>query len=371
MLQTALSLATPEPAPCAAANAAREAGREDPLAFAIGRDHAQHHLAIAAALLMQHPALARGWQAGRTQAMGRATPSNSAIRAWLQLRLQAWLMGAGFAAELLGPERLAGLATTSCPVRRVALGGPEAGEDAATVVALDAQAAGYEGPLAILSQAAARAMAGVDADEARRRATVSGERVEPWMGLAAPAWWRVASLRACAQPLPFAQAAALPLCLAPPTEARLPNAVHRLQHTLAQALTGPGWAARSAVAGAGLEHEALRHDFNLFVGALAPRLVAAQSLAHDSLAHAAALEDIWLDERVRRRWRHLLLSLGEAGVQAWQAHLHRSAVATGPQRAQGTQPARAALAGPWWRSGRRDPRAHRPLQRSLPLAMSA
>jgi len=371
MLQTPLSLATPEPAPCAAAGAVCKADREDPLAFAIGRDHARHRQAIATALLMQHPALTRGWQAGRSQTMRRAAPSNPAIRLWLKLRLQAWLTGAGFAADALSPERLAGLATTSCPVRRVALSGPESGDDAATVVALDARASGYEGPLAILSQAAARAMAGVDADEARRRATVSAERGEPWMGLAAPAWWRVASLRACAQPLPFAQAAALPLCLAPPTEARLHNAVHRLQHALAQALTGPGWAARSAVAGAGLEQEALRHDFNLFVGAMAPRLVAAQAWAHDSPAHAAALEDIWLDERVRRRWRHLLLSLGEAGVQVWWERLNHRAATTGPQRAQGTQPAPAALAGPWWRSGRGGHRTHRPLQRSLPLAMSA
>ena len=62
-----------------------------------------------------------------------------------------------------------------------------------------------------------------------------------------------------------------------------------------------------------LPEHTLRHDFNLFVGAIAPRVLEA---GPDTRSVRRALEDAWLHERVQRRWQHFVFSLGEAGVEA-------------------------------------------------------
>jgi hypothetical protein len=99
----------------------------------------------------------------------------------------------------------------------------------------------------------------------------------------------------------------------PPNRVRLLNAVQGLQALVTQAFAAPGWAARCARIAALLPAHTLRHDFNLFVGAMAPRVLAAPASGQPL---REALEDAWLHERVQRRWQHLVLSLGEAGVEA-------------------------------------------------------
>jgi hypothetical protein len=94
---------------------------------------------------------------------------------------------------------------------------------------------------------------------------------------------------------------------------RLLNAAQGLQALVTQAFAAPGWAARCAAIAALLPEHTLRHDFNLFVGAMAPRVLAAPTQGQGL---RDALEDAWLHERVQRRWQHLVLSLGEAGTEA-------------------------------------------------------
>jgi hypothetical protein len=317
MLQTSISFDTPQAAPRG----------EDRSAFQIGWDHARHGLHLPAILPATLPAehglqpLRQGWHAAQAVFGRRTWPARPAVRLWLALRLAAWQAGEAFDTDELTPQHLAQIATLRCPVRRVPLGGATGTADAPVVVRLNAQAAWAAGHLVMLSTAAAQALAGVDVDEARRRARdcereherASDTTSSTTHALDAAGWWRVAALRSFATPLPFATAACLPLAVLPPNRVRLLNAAQGLQALVTQAFAAPGWAARCAAIAALLPEHTLRHDFNLFVGAMAPRVLAAPTQGQGL---RDALEDAWLHERVQRRWQHLVLSLGEAGTEA-------------------------------------------------------
>ena len=83
---------------------------------------------------------------------------------------------------------------------------------------------------------------------------------------------------------------------------------------MTQTFSAAGWAARAAEIARRLPEHSWRHDFNLFVGAMAPRVLEASVAGADSAGLRQALEDAWLHPRVQRRWQHLVFSLGEAGV---------------------------------------------------------
>jgi hypothetical protein len=100
-----------------------------------------------------------------------------------------------------------------------------------------------------------------------------------------------------------------------PTEvnrARVLNAVQALQALLTARLTSQRWAAEMSAVAALLPAHSLRTDFNLWVGALAPRVLEAQARGRNL---ALALEDAWLAERVQRRWQHFALALGAPGCE--------------------------------------------------------
>jgi hypothetical protein len=194
----------------------------------------------------------------------------------------------------------------------VPLGGAAGTADAAVVQRLNADAAWAAGHLVTLSASAADAMRGVDVDEARRRARECERTGEPQHGLDAAGWWRVATLRGFATPLPFAAAATLPLAVLPPNRVRLLNAVQGLQALVTELFATDGWSARCRDLAQLLPEHTLRHDFNLFVGAMAPRVLEAGAVG---APRRRALEDAWLQERVQRRWQHLVLSLGESAVE--------------------------------------------------------
>jgi hypothetical protein len=130
-------------------------------------------------------------------------------------------------------------------------------------------------------------------------------------GLDAGAWWRLAALRACATPLPFHEAARLPLAVLPPNRVRLLNAPQGLQALLTMQFAAPGWSARTRAIAELLPSHTLRPDYHLFIGALAPRVLEADTAPG---AVRLALEDAWLHERVQRRWQHFVLSLGESAT---------------------------------------------------------
>ena len=284
----------------------------DRTGFDIGWDHAHHGLVPPAELMHADTPVCQGWMAGRAVFSRRAPGTTRSTRQWLQLRLLAWRRGIAFEDRQLTPSSLQQIHVTSCPVLRMPLGGLASDASAAVVERLDPQAGYVAGKLAVMSLQAAQAADGVDALAAARRARRAESAGEPDAGLDASAWWRLAALRSFATALPFHQAARLPLAVLPPPCVHLINAVQRLQALVTLQFTTSGWSARAREMAGLLPAHTLRHDFNLFVGALVPRLLEAGPGAQDQ---RRALEDAWLHERVQRRWQHFALSLGENGVE--------------------------------------------------------
>ena len=289
----------------------------DATGFDIGWDHAHHGLVPPAELLLEGTPIGQGWRAGRAVFGRRTLATGRATRQWLALRTQAWRQGIPFENQQVTAHYIAQLHAAQCPVLRRPLGGPAGHADAAVVERLNPQAGYAAGNLAVMSQAAAQARKGVDVLEALRRANghkfgAQGSGAAE-TGLDAAAWWRLAALRAFVTPLPFHEAARVPLAVLPPNRVRLLNAAQGLQALVTRLFMTCGWAARTRALAQWLPAHTLRHDFNLFVGAIAPRVLEA---GNEPLALRRALEDAWLQERVQRRWQHFVLSLGETATEA-------------------------------------------------------
>ena len=285
----------------------------DSTGFEIGWDHARHGLVPPPELLLEGTPIGQGWRAARAVFGRRTLAVQQATRQWLALRIQAWRSGIAFEGQQLTPHFLAQLRVTHCPVLRTPLGGAPDQPDAAVFERLNPQAAWAAGNVAMTSRRAAQARDGVDLLETLRRARRAERAGEPVEGLDAGAWWRLATLRACATPLPFHEAARLPLAALPPNRVRLLNPAQGLQALVTLQFGTPGWSARTRALAALLPEHTLRHDFNLFVASIAPRVLEA---GPGTAALRRALEDAWLHERVQRRWQHFVLSLGEAATAA-------------------------------------------------------
>ncbi len=293
----------------------------DRTGFDIGWDHAHHGLVPPPGLLLDGTPVSQGWRAAKAVFGPRTLAASRWWRLALQLRTQAWRQGIAFETLQVTPQYLSQLHGERCPVLRQPLGGA-AGAPLAAVVERINPLAGYAaGNLVVLSQRAAQARAGLSLADLQRRARVATLADQPVDGLDAAAWWRLAALQAMATPLPFAQSASVPLALLPPNRVRLLNAAQGLQALVTLQFLSPGWSARARALADLLPAPALRQDFNLFIGAMAPRVIEA---GPEPRALRHALEDAWLHERVQRRWQHLLLSLGEA---ACETLLQRAAAA--------------------------------------------
>ena len=286
---------------------------QDRTGFDIGWDHAHHGLVPPAELLHPGTPVCQGWMAGKAVFGRRTLASRRHTRLWLQLRLQAWRTGIPFDTLQVTPNYLAQIDTATCPVRRVALGGAVGQADTAVVERLNPEAGYAAGNLAVMSALAATARAGLDLQQCLRHANEALATQQAIHGLDSAAWRRLAALRAMAMPLPFATVASLPLAVLPPNRTRLLNAAQGLQALVTQLFATPGWSARCRDLAQLLPEHTLRHDFNLFVGAMAPRVLEAGS---EPQTLRRALEDAWLQERVQRRWQHLVLSLGESATEA-------------------------------------------------------
>ena len=280
----------------------------DRAGFDIGWDHAHHGLVPPAELLHPGTPVCHGWTAAKAVFGCRTLSASRRTRLWLQLRLLAWRRGLAFDTQQVTPNYLGQIEVDLCPIRRVPLGGAAGQADAAVVERLNPQAGYAAGNLAVMSAAAAAAREGIDCQQAVRQARLAEQTGAPVRGLGAAAWWRLAALLALATPLPFAEVARLPLAVLPPNRVRLLNAAQGLQALVTQMFAAPGWSARCRNFAQWLPEHTLRHDFNLFIGAMAPRALEAAS--HPG-GPRAGLEDAWLQERVQRRWQHFVLSLGE------------------------------------------------------------
>lgn len=278
--------------------------------FELGWDHARHGLVPPAGLVLDSTALGQGWRAGKV-VMGRRTEvAPRALRQWLGLRTSAWREGIAFETTRLTATALAQLDVTHCPLLRCCLGGAPGEASAPAYLRIDPSGSYAVGNVAQVSSAAAVACRGVGVHEALRRARRAQLGGEPVADLDAAVWWRIAAMRSFATPLPFAEAARLPLALLPPNQARVVNPVQSLQVLVTSHCLQPGWASRLRGFATLLTGDALRQDFNLLVGALAPHAVLP---APSPRAMRLVMEDAWLTERVQRRWRQFVLALGEPG----------------------------------------------------------
>ena len=280
--------------------------------FELGWDHAHHGLVPSPELMLPDTPVCQGWMAGKAVFGGRTLGAGRSVRQWLALRLQAWRQDAEFEGQHVTAHYLSQIHAERCPVLRQPLGGAAGSPLAGEVARLNPLAGYAAGNLAMLSHQAAQAMASVGVMEAVRRARRAEQDGAAVHGLDAAAWWRLATLRACATPMPFFEVARLPLATLPPDRVRVLNAAQGLQVLVTLQFTRPGWSARARMLGAMLPAHTLRLDFNLFISALAPRVLEAGTEARGL---RRALEDAWLNERVQRRWQHFVLSLGEAGTE--------------------------------------------------------
>ncbi len=293
--------------------------------FDIGWDHAHHGLVPPAELLLEGTPVCQGWTAGKAVFGARTLRGTRHTRLWLQLRITAWRRALAFERQQLTPNYLAQIQPARCPVTRLPLQGGRGQSNTLVVERLNSDAGYAAGNVAVVSQQAAWAWEGLSVQDCVRRAhrAQQGQPVQPeGQGLKAnaaaddldaAAWWRMAVLRSFSTPLPFAVAAGLPLAVLPPNRVRLLNAVQGLQALLTRSFAAPGWSERCRRFASWLPEHTLRQDFNLFVGAMAPRVLEA---GKDPAALRQALEDAWLNERVHRRWQHFVLQLGPPATEA-------------------------------------------------------
>ena len=272
--------------------------------FALGWDHARHGLTPPLERLCINPRLRHGYQAGRAAFGTRLQPADAAVRAWLQLRLDALAAGRAYESVRLTPAYLARLAVTHCPVTREPLApGWRVGR-------LRGDAGYAAGHLARLSPRAEAARGGLAAGAAlallRRGAADAGP------GLAPAQWRRLALLASFVQPLPHAEAAALPLLVLAPPGVALFNPVQALQQAVTRAWLGDA-PNRSLAALREALPEPARAVFDAFVGAYHAAWLEASN-AHQLPRWTA--EDAWADGRVASRWKRFALLLTPAQCEA-------------------------------------------------------
>jgi hypothetical protein len=307
--------------------------------FQIGWDHARHGLVPPPALLIDGTPVGQGWRAGKAVFGLRKLPTTPSLRLWLRLRADAWAAGIAFDGATVTPKWLARIAVSHCPVTRQPLGGAPGADSAAVTVCLDTRVGYRAGNLVVMSRRAASAMAGLDLRSALRQAALPGgtpatvrasDSAVPELSPQQMA--RLAVLLSQRIVLPFCDAARVPLRLLPPPHVQPVNALQLLQLGLTRQFATPGWSTRlRALADLlpadahGQPDTALRHDFNLFIGAMAPRLLGAGA-GVDGRLPDTVLEDAWADERVQRRWQRFAAALGEARTAAMLGRMTSASV---------------------------------------------
>lgn len=310
-MQIALPTATPSPTPLHGAQyelamdtpAVLTASSHEHVGLALGRDHALFGITPPIAHLYAQSPLQRGWMAAR-QRLPKPHPAHSHTALWLALRTHAWARGREFEEVQLTPNYLQQIDAAYCPITREPL---HEGNHSIDRVRDDA---GYAaGNLAVMTRRANQAK-GSRTHAALQALALSCEQgpITQIGGLDAPEWQRLAVLASFVTPLPHEQAAAIPMRVLPPNRLKLFNPIQALQAMVTRQLAKPGWSARLARLEALLPSDALRADFNRFVLALAPRVLAAAELERPEQIQWA-LEDAWTQPLVQKRWLRLALQL--------------------------------------------------------------
>ncbi len=294
--QLELSLMAPEPL----AIEALAHGGSDAAGWQLGFDHAKHGLPLPAAHLHQGSPLFAGWQAALAKAPNtRHRDPAPGSRHWFALRLQAWQEGIAFEDHLLTPHYLTQLQVQHCPVSRLSLH-DEAGHPQARRWARLRQDQGYSaGHLVCLGATAAKALEGRNAADLRAMAQHAAATACTLEGLDASAWARLAGLVALVTPDTDAVQA---LPVQAPNRLVIVNPLQALQAWVARQLGAAGWAQRLQALHDALPTVAARQAASALAAALAPH---ALTVPLNGPQRLHALEDLWLDARVQRRWHAL------------------------------------------------------------------
>jgi hypothetical protein len=270
--------------------------------LALGRDHALHGITPPIAHLYPQSPLQRGWMAARGRPV--RTPATPQVELWLSLRTHAWARGRSFEDIQLTPHHLAQLAVTHCPITRDLLA-----DDTQTIDRVRDDAGYAAGNLAVMARRAnhAKASRGHQALNDMAASCAAGP-ITRIGGLTEADWQRLAVLTSFVTPLSHEAAAQIPLRVLPPNRLRLFNPIQALQAFVTRQLATPGWSARLARLEALLPTDQLRTDFNRFLLALAPRVLAANELQEPHEIRWA-LEDAWAQPLVLKRWTRFALQL--------------------------------------------------------------
>ncbi len=277
--------------------------------LALGRDYALHGLTPPIAHLYPQSPLQRGWQSARGKAV--RTPASPQVERWLALRTYAWARGRSFEDIQLTPHHLAQLDTSHCPITRELLD-----DDSRSIDRVRDDAGYAAGNLAVMSRRANQAKGRRDQRALAGMAdSCAAGPISRIGGLAEAEWERLAVLASFVTPLAHEEAASIPLRVLPPNRLRLFNPIQALQALVTRQLATPGWSARLGRLEALLPTDQLRTDFNRFLLALAPRVLAAAELQE---AHQIrwALEDAWALPLVQKRWTRFALQLKPEQAEA-------------------------------------------------------
>ena len=270
--------------------------------LALGRDFALHGLTPPIAHLYPQSPLQRGWMAVRGRAV--RTPATPQVALWLALRTHAWARGRSFEDIQLTPHHLGQLDISHCPITRDPIG-----DDNRSIDRVRDDAGYAAGNLAVMSRRANQAKG----DRGHKAlsdlaASCAAGPITRIGGLVEADWQRLAVLSSFVTPLNHAEAAQIALRVLPPNRLRLFNPIQALQALVTRQLATPGWSARLSRLEALLPTDALRSDFNRFLLALAPRVLAASELQEPQQIRWA-LEDAWAQPLVLKRWTRFALQL--------------------------------------------------------------
>lgn len=289
------------------------ASAHEHVGLALGRDYALHGLTPPIAHLYPQSPLQRGWMAAKSHATRRAarTPATPHVQRWLALRTHAWARGRSFEDIQLTPHHLAQLDVTHCPVTRDAIS-----DDNRSIDRVRDDAGYAAGNLAVMAQRANRAKADRGHQAlADLAASCAAGPITRIGGLTEADWQRLAVLTSFVTPLSHEEAAQIPLRVLPPNRLRLFNPIQALQAFVTRQLATPGWSARLGRLESLLPNDTLRTDFNRFLLALAPRVLAANELQQPHETRWA-LEDAWAQPLVIKRWTRFALQLTPEQAEA-------------------------------------------------------
>ena len=297
--------------------------------FELGWDYAHYRVTPPAPYAQEPSPLRNGLLAGQAAFGARTLAATRQVRKWLQLRLHAWLRGRSVELLQVTPNYLQQIDVSHCPITRVPLSRALLSASDASVDRVRNDAGYAAGNLVVMSTRANHAKAACGYRDALRvierfdaaAADAAGPVPAP-SGLGADEWARIAVLCSFVEPLPHAEACALPLRLLPPNRLRLFNPVQALQAFVSQQLLKPGWARRVSGFEELLAGKALKRDFKSFFMALLPRVL--EGVVEGGRLGGTepmpqtrwAIEDAWRSPLVLQRWTRFALQLTPAQCEA-------------------------------------------------------